>query len=120
MSSGEKPKESIEANANGWSELEELSKDSYADSGINRTAEEETSEERQERVSQAKAKVEESYKKSNVGESTSTGTIIVEDKSSSRKQLPLTVKRKLSKYDIAERSRVDRIKSDLDYSNIYE
>ncbi|MBR3329475.1 hypothetical protein IKG29_03045 [Candidatus Saccharibacteria bacterium] len=97
-----------------------LSEDDYADSGINRNAEAETLEERQEKVSQAKAKVEESYKKSNVGESTSTGTEIVEDKSSSRKQLSLTVKRKLSKYDIAERSRVDRIKSDLSIFNISE
>ena len=96
MSSGEKPKESIEANVNGWSELEELSEDDYVDSGINRTAEEETLEERQEKVSQAKAKVEESYRKSNVGESTSTGTEIVEDESSSQEQLPSTAKRKLS------------------------
>lgn len=120
MSSGEKPKESIEVNVNGWSELEELPEDGYVDSGIDRTAEEETPEERQEKASQAKAKVEESYRKSNVGESTSTGIEIVEDKSSSQKQLPSTVKRKLSKYDIAERSRVDRIKSDLDWSNIYK
>lgn len=119
MGSGEKPKESIEANVNGWSELEELSEDGYVDSGIDRTAEEETLEERQEKVSQAKAKVEESYKKSNVGESTSTGTEIVEDKSSSQGQLPSTAKRKLSKYDIAERSRIDRIKSDL-FFNISE
>ena len=96
MSSGEKPKESIEANVNGWSELEELSEDDYVDSGINRTAEEETLEERQEKVSQAKAKVEESYRKSNVGKSTSTGTEIVEDESSSQEQLPSTAKRKLS------------------------
>ena len=120
MSSGEKPKESIKANVNGWSELEELPEDGYVDSDIDKTTEEETPEEKQEKVSQAKAKVEESYRKSNVGESTSTGTEIVEDKSSSQEQLPSTAKRKLSKYDIAERSRVDRIKSDLFYYNIYE
>lgn len=119
MNSSEKPKESIEANVNGWSELEELPEDGYVDSGIDKITEEETLEERQEKISQAKAKVEESYKKSNIGESTSTGTEIVEDGSSSQEQLSSTTK-KMSKYDIAERSRVDRIKSDLDYFNIYE
>lgn len=120
MSSGEKPKENIEANVNGWSKLEELPEDGYVDSDIDKTTEEETLEERQEKISQAKAKVEESYRKSNVGESTSTGTEIVEDESSSQEQLPSTTKRKLSKYDIAERSRVDRIKSDLNFFNISE
>ena len=120
MNSSEKPKESIEANVNGWSELEELPEDGYVDSGIDKTTEEETLEERQEKISQAKAKVEESYKKSNVGESTSAETEIVEDESSSQEQLPSTAKRKLSKYDIAERSRVDRIKSDLNFFNISE
>lgn len=120
MSNGEKPKESIKANVNGWSELEELPEDGYVDSDIDKTTEEEALEEKQEKISQTKAKVEESYRKSNVGESTSTGTKIVEDESSSQEQLPSTAKRKLSKYDIVERSRVDRIKSDLDYFNIYE
>lgn len=120
MSSGEKPKERIETDVNGWSELEEMSEGGYVDSGINRATEEETLEGRQGKASQAKARVLESYKKSNVGESTPTGTEIVEDESSSQEQLPSTAKRKMSKYDIAERSRVDRIKSNLDYSNIYE
>lgn len=108
---------------NKWSELEELGRkrEALKSETIDEQVDaEKSSKEKQEKVSQAKAKVEESYGKSNVEEPTSIGTEIVEDESSSQEQLPSTAKRKLSKYDIAERSRVDRIKSDLDYFNIYE
>lgn len=89
MSSGEKPKESAETNIGGWSELEGLS-GGYVDDGIYNTIRKETLEERQEKISQAKAKVEGSYKK------------------------------RSSKYDVIERPRVDRIKSDLNSFNIGE
>jgi len=108
---------------NEWSDLEKLGKEKKAPvpEVVDRQASiEESPEERQEEISQAKAKVEESYRKSNVEESTSTGTEIVEDGSSSQEQLPSTAKRKLSKYDIAERPRVDRIKSNLRSLNIRE
>ncbi len=121
MNSGEKQKGNIGlSEKNEWSELEELAQDGPMSVNINKVVRNETQEERQEKISQAKAKVEESYRKSNVGESTSTGTEIVEDESSSQEQLPSTAKRKLSKYDIAERSRIDRIKSDLDFFNVDE
>ena len=120
MSSGEKPKGSIETNKRGWSELEEVSRDGYVDSGMEKNTKKETPEEKQEKVSQAKTKVEESYKKNNARESTSTGAEIVNDEPLAQGQLSPTVKRGLSRYDIAERTRVDRIKSDLDPINIDE
>ena len=79
MDKGEKLKESIETDAGGWLELEGLPRDGYADSDVDNVSKKETPEERQEKISQARAKVEKSYRKSNVGESTPIGTEFVED-----------------------------------------
>ena len=93
MSSGEKPKGNIETNKRGWSELEEVSRDGYVDSGMEKTTKKETPEEKQEKVSQAKTRVEESYKKNNARESTSTGAEIVNDEPLAQGQLSPTVKK---------------------------
>lgn len=108
---------------NEWSDLEKLGKEKKAPvpEVVGRQASiEESPEEKQRKISQAAAKVKESYKKSDTEESASTEMEIAEEESLSREQLLPTRKRNLSKYDIAERSRVDRIKSDLDFFNISE
>ncbi len=121
MDIGEKAKNGIEpGEKNEWSELEKLAQDKPTSVSADKVVRNETQEEKQEKISQAKAKVEESYRKSNIKESSSAETETVEDEPSSQEQLPSTAKRKLSKYDMAERSRIDRIKSNISFLNIHE
>ena len=121
MNSGERQENNIElGERNEWSELEGLAQDGPLGDNIGGAVKNETQEERQRKISQAAAKVKESYKKSDTEESASAETEIAEEESLSQEQSPPVKKKKLSKYDIIERSRVDRIKSDLDFFNISE
>lgn len=115
MHNGEKQKGSVELGKKSeWSELEGLAQDGPLGDNISVAAKNETQEEKQRKISQAAAKVRESYKKSD------TEVEIAEEKSLPQEQSTSVQKKKLSRYDAIERSRVDRIKSDLNFFNVNE
>lgn len=120
MNSGEKQKNSIEPGERSEkSELKQLESD-FVDDSRGEDIEIETPEERMEKISQAKAKVKESYKKNDTEKPISIGAEIVEEKSLPQEQMSSTKRGILSKYDATERSRVDRIKSGFNESYYYK
>ncbi len=120
MNDGEKQKNSIEPGERSEkSELKQLESD-FVDDSRGEDIEIETPEERMEKISQAKAKVKESYKKNDTEKPISIGAEIVEEKSLPQEQMSSTKRGILSKYDATERSRVDRIKSGFNESDYYK
>ena len=106
-----------------WGELEKIGKNSSGpESGGGQKVKSETPEERQANVTQAAARVKEAYRKNVAKESVSDEAEVATNKKSQPQKNPFVKKRKasVSKYDTTERSRVDKLKSNLDPFDIYE
>ncbi len=107
---------------NEWSELGKLSREkrTLIPENIDEpVGKKEPSLKKQEMISQARAKVMELYKKTTPEKPTSTKKEATRENFLPQEQLFSAKKRRLSKYDVAERARVDRIKSNLvDYYSI--
>ncbi len=101
---------------NEWGELEKLSREkrTLIPENIDEPVDKKRAvPKKQEMISQARARVMELYKKTTPEKPTSTKKEATRENFLPQEQLLSAKKRRLSKYDVAERARVDRIKSNL-------